>query len=179
MVRVHTLLLRIMNFPKISIAAINGFALGGGLEFAMACTFRVARASAKLGQPEIKLGLIPAYAGSQTLPRLVGESRAMEILLTGEPFDAATAQAIGLVNRVSPDSEDVVDAACALADQCTRFSAVTTAAMRRAVREGMTLPLEQAFAHERAVVKELCNSEDSVEGVKAFLEKRPAVWKDR
>jgi len=178
LVRVHALVRRFMDFPKLSIAAVNGLALGGGLEFALACTFRVARRGARLGLPEIKLGLLPAYAGTQLLPRLVGAGRALEIMLSGEPVDGEQAGAMGLVNRVCADDEDVVAAACALAESCARHSLVPQRAIRRAVSEGLQLPIDDALRLERELVREVSASADTLEGVQAFLEKRQPVWKD-
>ena len=178
LLRVHALLRRLLDFPKISIAAINGLALGGGLEFPLTCTFRVARRGAKLGLPEVKLGLLPAYGGTQLLPRLVGATRALEIMLSGEAIDAATALSIGLLNRVCEDDEDVVELACALARSCSRHSLVPQRAIRRAVHEGLVLPLEDALELERELVREVSASADTLEGVTAFLEKRAPRWKD-
>ncbi len=176
--RVHALVLRLRNYPKPSIAALNGLALGGGLELALACTFRVARADARLGLPEVKLALLPAYAGTQLLPRLIGESRALEMMLGGDPVDGARAEQIGLVNRVVPADADVVAAACELAASFTRHSLVPQRAILRAVREGLSLPLEEAMALERRLVTEVSASADTREGVSAFIEKRQAQWSD-
>ena len=150
LLRVHAFLRRLLDFPKISVAAINGLALGGGLEFPLACTFRVARRSAKLGLPEVKLGLLPAYGGTQLLPRLVGATRALEIMLSGEPIEAPAALSIGLLNRVCEDDEDVVELACALARSCARHSLVPQRAIRRAVHEGLALPIDDALARSCA-----------------------------
>jgi len=177
--RVHTLIARLRGFPKPVITAINGLALGGGLELALACTFRVARRGAKLGLPEIKLGLLPAYGGTQLLPRLIGENRALEMMLGGEPVDGATAGTIGLVNRVCEDSDDVVAVATEFAAMITRHSLVPQRAILHAVREGGSLPLDEALALERTLVKEVAGSADTLEGVQAFLEKRPPRWQDR
>jgi cyclohexa-1,5-dienecarbonyl-CoA hydratase len=179
LLRVHALVQRMLDFPKPIVAALNGLALGGGLELALGCTFRVARRSAKLGLPEIKLGLLPAYAGTQLLPRLVGENRALEIMLSGDPVDGTTALAIGLVNRVCEDDADVVAAAAEFASAMTRHSLLPQRAIRRAVREGMRLPLGDALALERELVREISSSADTLEGVQAFLEKRAPRWQDR
>lgn len=177
--RVHALIVRMRDFPKPIVAAINGLALGGGLELALACTFRVARRGARLGLPEIKLGLLPAYGGTQLLPRLVGENRALEMILGGDPVDGATAAAIGLVNRVCEEGDDVIACAAELAGTITRHSLVPQRAILRAVREGGALPLEEALALERRLVHEVSQSADTLEGVQAFLEKRPPRWQDR
>ncbi len=177
--RVHALIVRLRDYPKPIVAAINGLALGGGLELALACTFRVARRGARLGLPEIKLGLLPAYGGTQLLPRLVGENRALEMILGGDPVDGATAAAIGLVNRVCEDTDDVIACAAELVGTITRHSLVPQRAILRAVREGVALPLEEALALERRLVREVSQSADTLEGVQAFLGKRPPRWQDR
>ena len=178
MQRVHALVRRLRGYAKPSIAAINGLALGGGLELALACTFRVARADAKLGLPEVKLALLPAYAGTQLLARLIGESRALEMMLSGDPIDGIRAEQIGLVNKVVSAETDVVAAACELAASFTRHSLVPQRAILRAVREGMEMSLEGGMALERALVSAVSGSADTLEGVSAFLEKRTPRWSD-
>jgi len=177
--RVHALVQRMLDFPKPIVAAVNGLALGGGLELALGCTFRVARRGAKLGLPEIKLGLLPAYAGTQLLPRLIGENRALEMMLSGDPVDGTTALATGLVNRLCEDEGDVVGAAIDFASAITRHSLLPQRAIRRAVRDGLRLPLAEALALERELVREVSASADTLEGVQAFLEKRAPRWQDR
>jgi enoyl-CoA hydratase/carnithine racemase len=179
LLRVHALLRRLLDFPKTSIAAVNGLALGGGLEFALGCTFRVARRSASMGLPEIRLGLLPAYGGTQLLPRLVGAGAALEMMLSGDPVDGARALEIGLANRLCEDAEDVVAAAAAFARAFTRHSLVPQRAIRRAVARGLELELDAGLALERALVGEVSQSADTLEGVDAFLSKRAPVWKDR
>jgi enoyl-CoA hydratase len=179
MQRVHALVRRLRNYAKPSIAAINGLALGGGLELALACTFRVARADAKLGLPEVKLALLPAYAGTQLLARLIGESRALEMMLSGDAIDGIRAEQVGLVNKVVPVETDVVAAACELAASFTRHSLVPQRAILRAVREGLEMSLEGGMALERALVSAVSGSADTLEGVSAFLEKRTPRWSDR
>jgi enoyl-CoA hydratase/carnithine racemase len=176
--RVHALVLRMRHYPKPIIAALNGLALGGGLELALACTFRVARADARLGLPEVKLALLPAYAGTQLLPRLIGERAALEFMLSGEPVDGTRAERIGLVNRVVPADADVLAAALEMAASFTRHSLVPQRAILRAVREGLALPLEEAMALELRLVGEVSASADTREGVSAFIEKRRAQWSD-
>lgn len=178
MQRVHALVRRLRNYAKPSIAAINGLALGGGLELALACTFRVARADAKLGLPEVKLALLPAYAGTQLLARLIGESRALEMMLSGDPIDGIRAEQIGLVNKVVSAETDVVAAACELAASFTRHSLVPQRAILRAVREGLEISLEGGMALERTLVSAVSGSADTLEGVSAFLEKRSPRWSD-
>ena len=178
MQRVHALVRRLRGYAKPSIAAINGLALGGGLELALACTFRVARADAKLGLPEVKLALLPAYAGTQLLARLIGESRALEMMLSGDAIDGIRAEQIGLVNKVVSAETDVVAAACELAASFTRHSLVPQRAILRAVHEGMEMSLEGGMALERALVSAVSGSADTLEGVSAFLEKRAPRWSD-
>ena len=167
----HRLCALIEGLGKPVIAAINGFALGGGCEIAMACTFRIAVTTAKLGQPEIALGLIPGFGGTQRLPRLVGRGRALEMLLTGAPIDAEEAWRIGLVNRVVPPAE--------LADEMMRLAATLAAqapvAVRyilEAVHHGLDMSLAEAAVFEASTFGLVCGTEDVREGTTAFLEKR-------
>ena len=160
------------------IAAVNGFALGGGCELAMACTLRLAGDTAKFGQPEIKLGLTPGFAGTQRLARLVGKGRAMELLLSGATIDAAEAWRIGLVNRVVP-AAGLMDEARALARQ---FAASATVAMRYTM-EAVNPGLETSFAEGAFVEASLFGlafaTEDMREGTRAFIEKRKATFAGR
>lgn len=153
------------------IACINGFALGGGCELAMACTLRIAAESARLGQPEVKLGLLPGYGGTQRLPRLVGPSAALRLLLTGGMIAAEEAFRIGLVDLVVAD-EDLLDVARAMALQMAELAPLALAACMQAVREGAALPLDQALALEANIFGRLSSSDDKAEGVDAFLNKR-------
>jgi enoyl-CoA hydratase len=162
----------IAALPKPVIAAVNGFALGGGCELAMACHFRVASSSARFGQPEVKLGLIPGYGGTQRLQRLVGRGRALELLLTGGTIDAATALAWGLVNRVVESSE-LHGAAQKLAEEILAAAPLAVARCLEAVGLGADLPLEQAQQHEAALFGLCFATDDAREGAAAFLEKRP------
>lgn len=160
------------------IACINGFALGGGCELAMACTLRLASETARLGQPEVKLGLLPGYGGSQRLPRLIGKGAALKLLLTGEIITAAEAYRLGLVDEVVPAAELLPRAeqmALAIAANAPLAVRHTIAA----VNAGYDLPLRQALELEAAYFGLCCATEDKAEGTKAFLEKRSAVWKDR
>ena len=168
----------IEQLGKPVIAAINGFALGGGCELAMACTLRVAADTAKLGQPEINLGLIPGYAGTQRLTRLVGRGVALEILLTGDPISAAEAHRIGLVNRVVPAAE-VLSAAKTLAQQLASKAPVAARYIIDAVNRGADLPLNHAQVYETTMFGLVSTTEDMREGTKAFLEKRKPEWKGR
>lgn len=165
-------------FPKPVIAAINGYALGGGLELALACTFRLAADHAKLGQPEVKLGLIPGYGGSQRLPRLLGAGRALELLLTGEPIGAAEALACGLVNHVVPLAE-LLPRAEALAARIAANAPLAIRMCLEAVRHGLEMNLEDALVWESSLFALLCASADMKEGARAFLEKRPARFQNR
>lgn len=169
---------RLESLGKPSIAAINGFALGGGLELAMACTLRIAADSARLGLPEITLGLIPGFAGTQRLPRLVGQGRALELVLTGGMIKAPRAEAIGLVNEVV-EAAGLMDRARGLAAQLVGFSGATLALAEATVREGMEIPFEQAQALEAARFGVAFATEDAREGMAAFVEKRKAAFQGR
>jgi enoyl-CoA hydratase len=160
------------------VAAINGYALGGGCELAMACTLRIAGESAKLGQPEIQLGLMPGYGGSQRLPRLVGKGRALELLLLGAPIDAAEALRLGLVNRVVADG-DVVTTSQSLAATLAERAPLAVAAILDVVNRGAHLPLAEANALEAASFALLAASDDMREGTRAFLEKRTPAFQGR
>ncbi len=153
------------------IAAVNGLALGGGCELAMACHLRIAASGARFGQPEVKLGLIPGYGGTQRLPRLVGRARALELLLTGATIDAATAHAWGLVNRVVEPAA-LHDAAQALAREILAVAPLAVARCLEAVDVGHDLPLAEALRHEAALFGLCFATRDAGEGIAAFLEKR-------
>jgi enoyl-CoA hydratase/carnithine racemase len=168
----------IEHLGKPVIAAINGFALGGGCELAMACTLRVAADSARLGQPEINLGIIPGYAGSQRLPRLVGRGMALEILLTGDMIGASRAYEIGLVNRVVP-AADVLTEAKTLAASLAGKAPLATRYIIEAVNHGVEMSHADAEFLESALFGLVASSEDMKEGTRAFLEKRKAAWKGR
>jgi enoyl-CoA hydratase len=166
----------IESLGKPVIAAINGYALGGGCELAMACTLRLASDSAKLGQPEINLGIMPGYAGSQRLPRLVGKGRALELLLTGAHISAEEARLIGLVNRVVPAAELMTEAKN-LARELAGKAPVAVRAIIAAVNEGLEMPFSQAVLHESVLFGLVTSTEDMREGTNAFLEKRKPVFK--
>lgn len=172
----QTVFAKLDAFKVPSIAAINGYAFGGGLELAMACTFRVASAKAKLGLPEIKLGLIPGYGGTQRLPRLVGEARALEIVMTGKTLEAAEALSIGLVNRVVDG--DVLEAAKALAGEFSGFGLPALGLARAAVQRALDLPLSEGLKVEADLSTIAYRTADAAEGLSAFVEKRKAVFKD-
>ena len=163
----------IENLGKPVIAAINGYALGGGCELAMACTLRVAADHAKLGQPEVKLGIIPGYAGTQRLPRLVGKGRALELILAGEPISAAEAFRIGLVNQVVP-AKDLIAACEALARKIMANGPLAVRFAMEAVNHGLEMTEEQGQYLEATLFGLCCTTADMKEGTRAFLEKRPA-----
>ena len=166
---------RIERAGKPVIAAINGFALGGGLELAMACSLRVAADTAKLGQPEINLGLLPGFGGTQRLPRLIGPGRALELLLTGDPIDANEAWRLGLVNRVVP-SEQLREEALGLATKLAGKAPLAVRYILDAVRNGMQMSLTEACDLEATLFGLVSATEDMREGTRAFLEKRRAEF---
>jgi enoyl-CoA hydratase len=165
-----TLLMESLGKPVI--AAINGYAFGGGLELAMACTIRLAAEGAKMGQPEVKLGLLAGYGGTQRLPRLVGKGRALELLLTGEPIDAAEAHRIGLVNRVVK-REALLDEAKALAKKILAVGPVAVKLTIDAVNRGLDASLAGGLDIEADLFGRIASTADMKEGTSAFLEKRP------
>jgi enoyl-CoA hydratase len=163
----------IENLGKPVVAAVNGFALGGGCELAMAATFRYASKNAKLGQPEVNLGLIPGYGGSQRLPRLVGKGRALELLLTGDAISADEAFRIGLVNRVVEPAE-LLPACRETLKKILGKAPVAVRYVLDAVNAGLDMPFAAAEDHEATLFGLCASTEDMKEGVSAFLEKRPA-----
>jgi enoyl-CoA hydratase len=168
----------IESFPKPVIAAINGFALGGGTEFAMACHVRIASTNAKMGQPEVKLGLIAGYGGTQRLARLVGKGRALELLLTGRMIDAQEAYRLGLVNAVV-SAQDLLPTCVKLAKEMTANAPLALGYTIQAVRDGLDRPLVEALEIEAKYFGRACASEDSTEGTRAFLEKRKPNFRGR
>ena len=168
----------IEHLGKPVIAAINGYALGGGCELAMACTLRLAADTAKLGQPEINLGLIPGYGGTQRLARLVGKGKAMEMILTGAPITAAEAERIGLVNRVVPASE-LMTAARTLGHALAAQAPVAMRYIIDAVNHGLEMPFAQGAELEATLFGLVAATDDMREGTRAFLEKRKAEFKGR
>jgi len=171
--RGQALLNRIERFDKPVIATINGACLGGGLELAMACHIRVAAAGILFGLPEIKLGLIPGFGGTQRLPRIIGPSKAAELILTGETVNSEEALTLGLVNRIVPPGEILLTAQ-KLAGMITAKGRLATQAALRAIRTGLDSPLAEGLAREAELFGELCETPDKKEGTRAFLEKRPA-----
>ncbi len=169
---------RFETLGKPSIAAINGFALGGGCEMALACTMRVASKTAKLGQPEVKLGILPGYGGSQRLARLCGKGIAHELILSGEMISADEALRIGLVNRVV-EPADLIPAAEALARKIIANGPLAVKFSMEAIERGMEMPQEEGLFLEATLFGLCCATEDMREGTRAFLEKRPAQFKGR
>ncbi len=176
--RGQALLNKIERLPKPVIAALNGFALGGGCELALACDIRLAADTARLGQPEINLGIIPGYGGTQRLVRLVGKGVAKLLCLSGDPVTAAEAMRIGLVDRVVPAAELMTEAR-ALAAKLASKAPVAVAAIKQAINIGSEGTLADGLAFEAAQFGLAFDTEDRVEGVNAFLEKRPPTWQGR
>jgi enoyl-CoA hydratase len=176
--RGQELLNRLENLGKPSVAAINGFALGGGCEMALGCTLRVAARSARIGLPEVGLGVIPGYGGTQRLTRIVGKGRALELILTGDPIPAEEAHRIGLVNRVVDDAE-LLDAATALAQRILKNGPLAVAAAMESVNRGSDLALDDGQVLESSLFGVLAGTEDMREGTSAFMEKRPARFTGR
>lgn len=166
-------------FPKPVVAAINGYALGGGCELALACHLRVCSANAKIGLPEVKLGIIPGYGGTQRLPRLIGRARAMEMILSGEPIGAETALAWGLVNRIAPAPAETVGVAELLLEPMLKRAPLALGAALEAVRRGRQLPQTEAMRIEADLFAILCTTRDAKEGMTAFLEKREPKFEGR
>lgn len=169
---------KIEQMSKPVIAAVNGVCLGGGLELAMACHMRVASERARFGQPEINLGIIPGFGGTQRLPRLVGQAKAVELILTGDMINAQEAKALGLVNKVVPDG-DVLKQAQGLAKKIASKGQVAVRHALHAVREGVRQSLGEGLDLEARLFGEACGTEDRKEGVKAFLEKRQPKFQDK
>lgn len=167
---------KVEDLGKPVIACINGFALGGGCELAMACTFRIAARAAKLGQPEVKLGLVPGYGGSQRMPRLVGRGAALKLLLTGAAIGAEEALRIGLVDEVV-EAAQLMSRAEALAMEIAANAPLAIAETLKLVDEGIEVRLDSAMALEAESFGRLFNSADKAEGTTAFLEKRKPIWK--
>ena len=169
--RGHALCHAIERMGKPVLAAVNGYALGGGCELAMACTLRIAADTAKFGQPEIGLGLLPGYGGTQRLPRLVGGGRALEMMLTGAPIDAREAWRIGLVNRVVPP-EELMPRTIEMAQRIAAQAPVAVRYVLAAVREGLGMTLADGCAYEASLFGLAAATSDWGEGTRAFLEKR-------
>lgn len=174
--KTHELFRDIEEFEKPVIAAINGVALGGGLELALCCDLRIAATGARFGLPEVKLGIIPAAGGTQRLPRLIGESRAKELILTASLIDADEAMRIGLVNRVV-SAESLLPAALTLAQGIAEMPLLAVRFAKRAINRGMQTDLDSGLEYERYAAAMIIDSEDRKEGMRAFVEKRKPVFK--
>ena len=162
---------RLENMPQVTIAAVNGFALGGGCELAMSCDIRLASEKAKFGQPEVGLGITPGFGGTQRLPRIVGISKAMELILTAKVINAAEAERIGLVSAVYPP-EELMDKAMELANAICANAPIAVAESKRCIRMGMQTDIATGSAFEAEAFGVTCGTEDKDEGMGAFLEKR-------
>ncbi len=169
---------RIELLPKPVIAAINGFALGGGCELALACDIRIASSKAKIGQPEVGLGITPGFSGTQRLPRIVGEGRAKEIIYTAKAITADEAYRIGLVNKVV-EPEELMDAAMAMAKTIAKNAPIAIALSKEAIGRGMQTDIDSAIAIENSLFGLCFSTQDQKEGMKAFFEKRPPEWKNK
>ncbi|HEX6289137.1 MAG TPA: enoyl-CoA hydratase-related protein [Herpetosiphonaceae bacterium] len=176
--RSHDLGRTMADLDKPIIAAINGFALGGGLELALACDVRLASENAQVGLPEVTLGIMPGWGGTQRLPRLVGPGMAKLLMMTGERIDAAEALRIGIVERVYPQAE-LMDAAKQLAQKLASLPPLSIAAIKQAVNRGLNMALDDANMYEASLFAELAVTQDCKEGTRAFLEKRRPEWQGR
>lgn len=166
------LLVRLSRSELISVAAINGLAFGGGLELAMACTLRIAAPQATMALPEVKLGLLPAYAGTQFLPALVGQARALEIMITGRTLDTGEARSIGLIHRIAEPDSGLLEQAIGFGREVVRWSPGAVSWIRRCVDAAGTQVTDAGLEVEDAAVRANFDSDDAREGVAAFLEKR-------
>ncbi|HEY5582056.1 MAG TPA: enoyl-CoA hydratase-related protein [Rhodoferax sp.] len=174
----HDLFRNIEEFEKPVIAAINGVALGGGLEIALCCDIRLAASTARVGLPEIKLGVIPAAGGTQRLPRLIGEARAKELILTADLIDAETALRYGIVSRVL-EPDQLMPAAMELAQRIAAHPPLAVRFAKRAINRGMQTDLDSGLEFERYAAAMIMDSEDRKEGMRAFVEKRKPLFKGR
>jgi len=167
----------ITAFTKPIIAAVSGYALGGGCELAMMCDVIYATRDAKFGQPEVKLGVIPGAGGSQRLTRVLGKSRAMELILSGDNFSGEEAEKWGLVSKTFNSHEETVNKAVELAEKIAGYSTLAVKACKEVVNKSMEVALRDGLEYERRVFHGLFGSQDQKEGMKAFAEKRKADWK--
>lgn len=174
----HDVFLKIENYPKPIIAALQGSSFGGGTELAISCHLRVLADSAKMGLPEVKLGIIPGWGGTQRLPRLIGKTRALEIMLSGEPISAASAFQYGLVNRVVP-FEQVLPEARAMASVLTQSAPLAVREILRAVTLGLETDIKDGIRIELEGSAVVFASEDAVEGAMAFFQKRKPAFKGK
>ncbi|RQH02358.1 enoyl-CoA hydratase/isomerase family protein [Natrarchaeobius oligotrophus] len=169
----------VADLPQPVIGRLNGHALGGGCELAQACDVRIAHERAKLGQPEINLGLIPGGGGTQRLPRLVGEGQALRLILSGELIDAGEAADIGLVDEVCDDDEELDDRVYDLAEAMATKSPIALEFAKKAVTASATMPLESGIEYEAELFSQLFATEDKNEGIDAFFEDREPEWEGR
>lgn len=176
--RSHRLGRLMANLRQPIIAAINGFALGGGLELALACDIRIAADTAQVGLPEVSLGIMPGWGGTQRLPRVVGPGAAKLMMMTGDRIKADEALRLGLVERVVPAAELMTEVQ-QIAAKIAALPPLSIAAIKHAVNHGLNMPLDQANAFEAGLFGELAMTADAKEGTSAFLEKRAAVWQGR
>lgn len=174
----HEALGRLAGLAQPVLCAVEGVCLGGGCEIALACDLRVAGEGARLGLPEVSLGTIPGWGGTQRLPRLVGRSAALRLMLTAEPVEAQEALRIGLVDRVVPTGQALATT-MEMAGRIAGFGRLAVQAVKRCALEGLQMPLEEGLRLEVETFSRLCDTEDMKEGLKAFLEKRKAEFKDR
>lgn len=174
----HGVIARLAGLAQPVLCAIEGVCLGGGCEIALACDMRVAAGGARIGLPEVSLGTIPGWGGTQLLPRLIGRSAALRLLLTAEPVDAQEALRIGLVDRVVPAGQALA-ATMETARRIAGFGRLAVQAAKRCAVEGLRTPPEEGLRMEVEAFSRLCDTEDMKEGLRAFLEKRRAVFKDR
>jgi enoyl-CoA hydratase len=168
--------LQMESLDKPIIAAINGYALGGGCELALACDIRIASEKAKLGQPEVNLGIIPGFGGTQRLPRVVGKGKAMELILTGDIIDAQEALKIGLVEKVVPP-EKLMETAKEMAQKIASKGPIAIRLSKKAIHEGLQMDLDRGLALESSYFGAVCSTQDKLEGISAFLEKRKPQFK--
>jgi len=168
----------IENLPKPTIAAVNGFALGGGCELALSCDMIIASEKAKFGLPEVTLGIHPGFGGTQRLPRLIGSAKAKELIFTGKMIDANEALRIGLVNKVVPP-ENLMDVAKALAQKILKNGQLAIRLVKSAINAGLNVPLEKGLAYEAVTQGLAFTTEDKNEGLEAFLEKRKPNFKGK
>jgi len=176
--RGQTVFQKIADFPAPVIAAVNGFALGGGLELALACDIRVVAENAKVGLPEVTLGIFPGYAGTQRLPRIIAAGKAKELIFTGAMIDAAEAYRIGIADHLTSPGE-ALNKAREVAGNILKAGPIAVRLAKQAVNKGLEQTLEEGQKTEAALFAELCDTEDQKEGAKAFLEKRPPQFKGR
>lgn len=169
---------KIADFPAPVIAAVNGFALGGGMELALACDIRVVAENAKVGLPEVTLGIFPGYAGTQRLPRMIAAGKAKELIFTGAMIDATEAYRIGIADHLTPAGE-ALNKAREVAAKILKAGPVAVRLAKQAVNKGLDQTLDEGQKTEAAFFARLCDTEDQKEGATAFLEKRPAVFKGK